>query len=293
MAEKIGMLLIHGVGLIGGSLGMAVIAGALAEEVVGVGRERDAERLELAVSLGAIHRYELSGQDDTGLYDACAEADLIALCTPVASIARDLPGVMASARADAVVTDVGSVKGPILAASNGDPRFVGSHPMTGSERAGVEAARADLFQGAAWAVVATAETSSQTIARIEQLAQGVGALPRRMDARSHDESVALTSHLPHVIAYTLMALAGEQSKINPDMPHLAAGSFQSATRVSASLPAMWSEIAAQNRSALSEILRAYRLRLDFAQELLDSEDDDGLKALFVAGCDARRDWSRD
>ncbi len=295
MADNIGMLLIHGVGLIGGSLGLAVMRSGLADEVVGVGRERDAEQLDLAVKLGAIHRYELSGQDNTGLYDACAEADLIALCTPVAAIARDLPGVLASVGADAVITDVGSVKSPILAAANHDPRFVGSHPMAGSERAGVEAARADLFEGATWAIACSEHTRPQAVTRVETLARTIGAAPRRMEAGRHDEAVALTSHLPHIIAYTLMALAGAQSKSNPDIPYLAAGSFAGATRVAASLPAMWSEIAAQNRIALSDVLRDYRARLDAVQALLDSgggEADEGLNALFEAGCDARREWKK-
>ena len=290
MTDKIGTLLIHGVGLIGGSLGMAALARSVAAEVVGIGRERDAEQLEQAVRLGAITRYELSGQDETAFYDACAEADVIALCTPVGEIARCLPGVLASIGENAVVTDVGSIKGSILAAAGHDSRFVGSHPMTGSERSGVDAARADLFQDATWAVVPTPSSNPQAVARVEQLARSVGAIPRVIEAYRHDEAVALTSHLPHVIAYTLMALAGERSASNPNIPFLCAGSFSGATRVAASLPSMWSEIADQNREALAETLRAYRSRLDAAQVLLDDGGD--LTELFEAGHQAKRTWPK-
>ena len=183
-----------------------------------------------------------------------------------------------------------------IAAANHDPRFVGSHPMAGSERAGVEAARADLFEGATWAIACSEHTYPQAITRVENLAQATGAAPRRMEAGRHDEAVALTSHLPHIIAYTLMALAGEQSRSNPEIPYLAAGSFAGATRVAASLPAMWSEIAAQNRSALGDVLRAYRSRLDAVQALLDDGGGNDyaadLNALFEAGYKARRDWKQ-
>ena len=265
---------------------MAARAHGLAREVVGIGRDRD--RLEAAVRLGAIDRYEVS--DNLPGTSACAEADLIVLCTPVPNIVADLPGVLAAAKPGSVITDVGSVKSVIVDASGGDPRFVGSHPMAGSEHAGIYAATAELFRDATWALTPTDYTDPAALAAVRTLARGVGARARSLTPTLHDDAVALTSHLPHLIAYALMAQAGERAEDNPDLPFMAAGSFAGATRVAGSSPALWQGITLANREALSAALSAYRERLDEMQAALDGGDEKALGALLDQGHRARRRW---
>jgi prephenate dehydrogenase len=284
---SIGTLVVHGVGLIGGSLGMAARVRGLAGEVVGVGR--DATRLEAGVRLGAIDRYVIA-DESAALADACAPADLVILCTPVPNIVRDLPGVLAAVGPDAVVTDVGSVKQVIVDAAGGDPRFVGSHPMAGSELAGVYAAKADLFHNATWALTPTSATSPSALAIVRAFAHAVGSTARVLTPLLHDQAVAVTSHLPHALAYALASLADDRSADNPDLAHLAAGSFAGATRVATSSPILWTEIACANQHALTRALHDYRARLEQMQIAIDDGDWETLQKLFEDGHEAKRRW---
>jgi prephenate dehydrogenase len=164
--------------------------------------------------------------------------------------------------------------------------------MAGSEHAGIDAAREDLFQGAVWALTPadSASLDSPAYLTVKRLADGIGAVTRTLGAREHDEAVALTSHLPHILAYTLMAMAAEESSDNPELAFLSAGSFASATRVAGSLPSLWQGIAIENQKALSESLAGYRSRLDEVQKALDSGDADSILEIFQAGHDARLKW---
>ena len=267
---------------------MAAKKHALAGEVIGIGR--DSSRLDAAVQLGAIDRYVVA--DGTGaIAEACSFGDLIVLCTPVSHIIRDLPAVLGAADPGAFVTDVGSVKEAIVHASCGDPRFVGSHPMAGSEMAGVHSAKPDLFNDATWALTPTECTYPAALAMVRRFAQEAGARTRILPAALHDQAVALTSHLPHLLAYALAGFAADRSVDNPDLPHLAAGSFASATRVAASLPSLWSDIARANQSSLGTALRDYRARLDEMQTAIDTGDWDTVDRLFQVGFDAKRGWA--
>lgn len=274
---------IVGVGLIGGSLGMALKNRRLAQSVIGIGR--DADRLEKARSLGAIDE---AGTDfGAGVRDA----DLIVLATPVRQILSDLERLGAFLAPGALVTDVGSTKAEITRA--GDTRlppqsFVPGHPMTGSERSGVEAANPELFIEATWALTPTPATDHRALQRIRALAQAVGARVLTLDPDAHDRAVAVTSHLPHVLAYALSALAADSSENTPHLYDLAAGSFASGTRVALSPPDLWRDVALTNRVALAETVRAFRARLDDILAALDAEDADTLLAHFQAGNDASR-----
>ena len=190
---------IVGVGLIGGSLGMAMKSRRIAGRVVGVGRSR--ERLDRAVALGAID------EGTTAPEAILAEADLIVLCTTVGHIVQTLGETLARAKPGAVITDVGSTKGTIVAVSLGAPNFVGGHPMAGSEETGVEAATALLFSEATWAVTPTEATDPQAREAVEMLAREVGAATLTLTADAHDAMLAVTSHLPHVLASALMRQA--------------------------------------------------------------------------------------
>jgi prephenate dehydrogenase len=182
------------------------------------------------------------------------------------------------------------VKQAIVDAAGGDPRFIGSHPMAGSEMAGVSAAKADLFDDATWALTPTGTTSRATLGLVRAFAQGVGGNVRVLPADLHDQAVAVTSHLPHLLAFALSAFAAERAGGNPDLPYLSAGSWSSATRVAASLPSLWADIASANQQSLSIALEEYRTRLDRMQAAIDTGDWTALEQLFQAGHSAKRRW---
>jgi prephenate dehydrogenase len=275
-----GTVAIVGVGLIGGSLGMALRERSLAETVIGVGR--NPATLERAVVLGAVDSYV------TDLADAAPHADVIVLATPISLILRDLERLSSLLSGTAIVTDVGSTKGEIAAAGAQflGGVFVPGHPMAGSEKAGVEAARSDLFVGATWAITPTDATSPEATTAIIALAEGVGARVVTLSPDAHDTAVAVTSHLPHVLAYALAALAGEESTKNTALFDLAAGSFASATRVAHSSPELWRDICLSNRPALLTALKAYRAELDSAIDALEAGDANALETAFQRGHDA-------
>lgn len=282
--DDFGTVAIVGVGLIGGSLGMALKRRGRARKVLGIGR--NAERLELAKRLEAIDSWS------TDTPTALSEADTIVLCTPVTTIIEDLPTVLNAARPDAVITDAGSVKGPIVDAAGGDPRFIGSHPMAGSERAGVEAARPTLFEDATWALTPAASTDPGAIERISALAHAVGSSTLVLTPSDHDAAVAVTSHLPHVMAWSLMRLAYEHACRSPHVSRMSAGSFADSTRVAASSPALWRDICLANREALLVALDEFRAQLDLAAQALKDNDPACLEEFFAQGADAKRRWQQ-
>jgi prephenate dehydrogenase len=271
---------IVGVGLIGGSLGMALRERGLAETVIGIGR--NPETLQRAIALGAIDSFT------PDLADAAPQADLVVLATPIPLILRDLERLPGLLKSGAVVTDVGSTKAEIAAggATHLGGAFVPGHPMAGSEKSGVEAARTNLFEGATWAITPTDVTDPKATEKIVQLAEAVGARVVRLTPESHDRAVALTSHLPHVLAYALGALAGKQAKYEPRLFDLAAGSFASATRVAHSSPELWRDISLSNRAALLETLKAYRAELDTTLAALEADDAAALESAFARGHEA-------
>ncbi len=274
---------IVGVGLIGGSLGMALRGRRLAQTIVGIGR--DAARLETARGLGAVD--EIATDPAAGVDGA----DLVVLATPIRQIIADLATLSPLLSPGALVTDVGSTKAEIARAGDAAlPRgtFVAGHPMAGSERSGVEAANPELFIEAVWALTPTAATNPDALDRVKALAQGVGARVLVLDPHEHDRAVAVTSHLPHVLAYALSALAADTARNSPHLYDLAAGSFASATRVAASPPDLWQDVALTNRAALAEVLRAYRADLDTVLAALDAGNADVLRDRFQAGFDAKR-----
>ena len=278
-----GTVAIVGVGLIGGSLGMALKARRLARQVVGIGRSND--RLEKAVALGAIDR------GVSTLEEGVADADIVVLCTTVGHILETLPQALALVRPGAVVTDVGSTKGEIVQRSAGAARFVGGHPMAGSEQTGVEAATPLLFEEATWAVTPTEATDPEARRMVERLAREVGATTLTLTPQSHDAMLAVTSHLPHVLASALMRQAAATQDAHPQMRRLTAGSFADATRVAASSPALWRDVCLTNQSALREALAAFRGQLDLLEAAIAAGDTAQIEAFFAQGAEAKRGWS--
>lgn len=271
-----------GVGLLGGSLGMALKQRALAKNVTGYVRR--AESVEEALAHKAI---------DVGtcnLLAAVDGADLIVFCTPLAQMKSLCEAMLPALKRDALVTDVGSVKGcvtkdlePLVKSAGAS--FVGSHPMAGSEKMGVSAARADLFENAICVVTSTAK--SKAGARIEELWKSVGARPLRMTAAQHDELVSRSSHLPHVVAAELANYV-----LSPSLPKeqalLCAGGFRDTTRIASGSPEMWRDIAYANRANLSKVLGVF---IDDLRELQHSLDDGNIAAIeeFFRHAKERRD----
>ena len=277
-----GTVAIVGVGLIGGSLGMALKTRRLARRVVGIGR--DAARLETAVALGAVD----SGV--TRLDEGLSDADIVVLCTTVGHIVGALPGVLAQVNPGAVVTDVGSTKGAVVQAAGGAGRFVGGHPMAGSEQTGVEAATPLLFEEATWAITPTSATDPEALKVVTALAREVGATTLTLTPEAHDAMLAVTSHLPHVLASALMRQAARTQASHPQTQSLTAGSFADGTRVAASSPELWRDVCLTNREALLVSLRGFRSELDILEEAVATGDAEAIEAFFAAGAKAKRGW---
>lgn len=230
---------IIGVGLMGGSLGMALRSRGW--RVTGVGRDK--ARLRRAGARGALD--EVSTDAAAGV----AGADVVVLAVPVDGLIPLGRRLRPHVKPGALVTDMGSVKGDVARAFADWPDFVGAHPMCGSEKTGVENARHDLFRGATCALTPSPRTSRAALAKAESFWRGVGARTLRLAPDVHDRRVALVSHLPHLLAEALVS-AVEADGGKAWAPALAAGSFRDATRVAGADPALWAPIFAMNKAAV-------------------------------------------
>ncbi len=229
---------IIGLGLIGGSL-----ASALREHGCVVhGVDINAENIAAAEALGLIDSSALN-----------TTADISVVATPVGTIPQVALELLA--KTTGVVTDVGSVKGDIVGAVV-SPRFVGGHPMAGSEQDGVLSSRSDLFFAATWVLTPGPETSQDATAVAREMAVLAGAEVVTMSAQEHDDAVAVVSHVPHLAAASLMTMASQSSVSNTLVHRLAAGGFRDMTRIAAGSPKIWPDICAANREAVVEILAA-------------------------------------
>jgi len=277
-----GTVAIIGVGLIGGSLGRALKTRRLAHWVIGV--ERSEEQLEAAKAFGAIDA------GTTSLVEAVAGADIVVLCTAVGHILEILPPVLTAAKDGAVVTDVGSTKAAIVRRAGGATSFVGGHPMAGSEQTGVEAATPYLFEEATWAITPSKASSPQAVQTVQRLAQSVGATTLLLPPDAHDAMLAVTSHLPHVLASALMRQAKQTQSRHPQTQNLTAGSFADGTRVAASSPEIWRDVCLSNRDALLQALQTFRGELDTLEAAIADSDAAQIEAFFAAGAAAKRNW---
>jgi prephenate dehydrogenase len=258
---------IVGVGLIGGSIGLAVKSRGLARRVVGVGR--DEPTLARAVAAGAIDSHTLD------LAAGVRTADLVIVCTPVDRVAEVVLAAVAEAPARAVITDVGSTKGNIARALSGklpagSAPFVGSHPLAGSEKKGAAHARADLFLDRPVVVTPLAESDQEAASVVDLFWTALGARVVRMGPDEHDKALATTSHLPHAVA---AGLAG----VTPgEWLGLTAGGFRDGTRVAAADPDLWAAIFLANRDATLAALDRFAGRMAEFQRLLEAADRDGI-----------------
>jgi prephenate dehydrogenase len=268
-----------GVGLIGGSIGLAARQ-RLEAEVVGYGRSQ--ETLARAVELGALDRAAGS------LAEACEGADAVFCAGPVGALPAQARAALAASGPETVVSDVGSTKGELVAALGGDERFIGGHPLAGAETAGVANARADLFEGARWYLTPTDRSSGMLYDRLQRLVSDLGARPQAIDADAHDRLLATISHLPHVVANALVAeAAAELSRDSERLPEVGP-SFRDITRVAGSNPAIWADIFASNRDAVADSVEAVARRLGAAAELIRGGDRDAVAAWHAAAGEDRR-----
>ena len=248
-----------GTGLLGGSVGLALRGAGW--HVTGI--DTDPEIEARAVELGAI--------DATGWDPA---ADITFVATPVRAVvaaARE-----ALERTSGVVTDLGSVKASIAAAVD-DPRFVGGHPMAGSEQLGIEGSDGDLFGGAVWVLTPTPTTDPDRFATVDAVVRSLGA-----------EVVAVVSHVPHLTAAALMTLADQRASEHAALLRLAAGGFRDMTRVAAGTPTIWPDICAENRTAIVDVIDQLRSELDRMRALVEDGDGDQLLGVLERAQGARR-----
>ncbi len=274
--EPFERLCVIGVGLIGGSLARAARAAGACREVVGCGR--DPAHLQRAQALGVIGRYET----DPAL--AAAGADLVVLAAPVGAYAALLRRVGPALAEGAIVSDVGSVKGAVIEAARAAlgprfPAFVPGHPIAGAEHSGVEASRADLFRGRCTVLTPCAETHAAAVRRVGAFWEACGAQVVEMDAAHHDAVFAATSHLPHLLAYTLVDWMAQR----PDAAELfdfAGGGFRDFTRIASSDPAMWRDICAVNAEEITTVLDGFRAALDRLRAAVHGGDGAALEAVF-------------
>jgi prephenate dehydrogenase len=283
-------IVIVGVGLIGGSIGMAIRKKRLADTVIGLGPYED--ELKRAVALKAIDAY---ATDDRTIKKAVEKADLVVLAAPVGrleTVARDLSSALPK---NSVVTDVGSVKGPLVrrleATFSPDPstrsRFVGGHPIAGRETSGVEAASANLFAGALCILTPTDRTLPHAVETVKRFWEAIGSRTVSMDPDAHDRILAIVSHLPHLVAYTLVNTVLDLQSKNGDLLSYSGGGLRDFTRVAASSPEMWRDICLFNRDNLLAVIEAYEKILDRLKRLMVEGNSEGLQREFERAKEAK------
>jgi len=278
---------IVGVGLLGGSMGLALKRRKLADRVVGYVR-RTASIAECE-SLGVVDKATPS------LEKAVEEADLVILCTPLSQMPELTAKLLATLKPGAVVTDVGSVKGsvieqlePLLAGANA--HFVGSHPMAGSEKTGAAFAREDLFDGAICLITPTPNSNKDAVAQVDGLWRALGGKVLKLTPAVHDDLVSRASHLPHVVASELANYILSPAH-PPEQAAVCANGFRDTTRIASGSPEMWKDIALANRKNLSRVLGVFIEDLQEFQLALDNGDVKAVEEFFV-NAKARRDkWN--
>ena len=264
-----------GVGLIGGSVALA------AREQAGAhvsGHDRDPEVLEHALGLGLLDRACAT------VAEALEEADAAFVAVPVGALPAAVAAVLEAAPPDCVVTDVGSVK-RALVASVDDRRFVGGHPLAGTEHSGASHARADLFDGATWYLTPTGVSSPELYESLCELLTSLGARPEAIDAHDHDRLMATVSHLPHVLANVLVAQASAVGVV----PGATAPSFRDAIRVAGAPSTIWTDIYLQNADLLCLAIERTVGGLEEFRDALADADAGRIRQLNEAAAAARRE----
>jgi len=272
-AEVPGRAVIVGIGLIGGSLGLALRANGW--HVSGI--DLSETTLERALATGVI---DAVGDD--------LDASLVIVATPARAVVAQANVILAAERnPEVLVTDVAGVKAAICGSID-DPRFVGGHPMAGSEQVGIDGARADLFVGATWVLTPGERTSPDAYARLVGIVRSLGAQSLALPAEDHDRLVALISHVPHLVAASLMNEAAAAAANDAALLQLAAGGFRDMTRVAAGSPGIWPDVCVENRTAIIEGLDDLQERIRLVRDAIAGGDSDALHEILESASRARR-----
>ncbi|MGZ8983344.1 MAG: prephenate dehydrogenase [Methylotenera sp.] len=283
-------LVIFGVGLIGGSVALALKKASgidAVPHIVGVGRT--SESLQTALNLGVI---DVATSD---IANALKDADMVLIAAPVAQTPAILASIKPHLEAHTVITDAGSTKGDVLRCAEeilGEKsrQFIGGHPIAGAEKSGVTAATADLYVNKNVVLTPTNNTHQNAIAITHQLWRNCGANVSEMSAETHDNIFAAVSHLPHLLAFALV----DDIASRPNAAQLfgfAASGFRDFTRIAGSSPEMWRDISLANKNALLSEISAYQAELSALKTMLQNDDDAGLQALFERASVARNAWA--
>ncbi len=269
-------LAIIGVGLIGSSLALALKQAAAVGHVIGYGRKL--ENLERGIELGVIDSLA------TTVADCVRDADVIVVAVPLGAMRQLFTELKVSAGRDAVITDVGSAKGSVIAAAKqelGDllPRFVPGHPIAGTEQSGVEAGFASLYRGRRVILTPLEQTDADAVEMIDDMWQHCGAIMEYLSVEHHDKVLAATSHLPHMLAY---ALVHHLSNLNDheEIFRYAAGGFRDFSRIASSDPVMWRDVCLANGDALVTLIDQYQQELERIASAIRDGDADELLKLF-------------
>ena len=280
-------LCIVGTGLIGGSLARDLRRLGQVGEVVG--SSRHVANLERAVDLGVIDRFDLD------VARAVAGADMVVVAVPLGAMPAAFERIRDAIDDDAVITDVGSAKGSVVAAARAGlgprlSRFVPAHPIAGTEHSGVEASVEHLFERRRVIVTPAAETDAIALGRVSEMWETVGAEVIEMDATHHDEILAATSHLPHLLAYTLVDMLGCM-KERAEIFHFTAGGLRDFARIASSDPQMWHDICFANRDALVEVLERFSSELGRLTDAVRHRDGEFVRSVFTRAKSIRDEYS--
>lgn len=283
---KFQKIAVIGVGLLGGSIGLAVRQRGLAAETAGFVRR--------AATIADCEQAGALDYATTDLLAAVSNADLVILCTPIAQMPAITRQLLPALKPGAIVTDVGSVKAgvvkdleTIVAKAGG--HFVGSHPMAGGEKTGVLAARADLFNGAVCVVTPSKKSHAPSVQSVDDFWKALGSRTLQMAPGEHDLLVSRTSHLPHVVAAALASRVLDPNR-PPQQSALCATGFKDTTRIASGSPEMWRDIALANRQNLAKAVRALIGDLEKFERLLQTADADKVTRFFETAKQRRDEW---
>jgi len=281
-------LVIIGVGLIGGSFALALRKAGLVKHIVAVGRSP--QNMQCALEQGVIDEIA------TDMTSALHHADLVLLAMPVGQTAHIMAQIAPHLQANTVITDAGSTKQDVIAAARhhlplqNRHHFVPGHPIAGAEQSGVQAAQADLYCNKHVILTPLPETGADATQLVTQLWQACGAVVSHMPADQHDQVLATTSHLPHILAFTLMNHLNHSSNHPEDLLRFAGSGFRDFTRIASSSPEMWRDICLANREALLKQIDAYQNELKSLQEQLKNNDGKALEKAFSQARGVREKW---
>lgn len=281
-------IVIFGVGLIGGSVALALKKAGCSAQIVGVGRS--ASSLQNALVLGVINHAT------SDIAEALSNADIVLIAAPVAQTPAILNAIKPHLNNTTVITDAGSTKGDVLNCANTIlaeqcSQFVGGHPIAGAEKSGVAAAMPDLYLNKNVVLTPTSDTNPEAVNLIRSFWETCGARVSEMSAQTHDGIFAAVSHLPHLLAFALVDEIASRANAQ-QLFGFAASGFRDFTRIAGSHPEMWRDISLANRTALLNEITAFEAALSQVKSLLESNDGANLQALFERASAARNAWAR-